>query len=329
MQIISDLDGYFAKWDKCILTLGDFDGIHKGHRKLIEQTLKLSSELNLPSVLVTYDPSPKKILVNLKYDSNIYSKEEKIILLQEYPFKALFFLPFDKKMSKLTAAKFLRHILLKKLKAHYIVIGHDHCFGLNRRGNYHYLKLASESLNFNVKQIEAVKEDDEVVSSSHVRKLLSEGNIQKANRFLAAPYRIHSTVVSGSKRGSALGIPTANLHISKDKFLPKEGVYYCLCKYEGKYFKAVTNIGRNPTFKNMNISVEAHLLEFNQNIYGEKITLLFMDRLRNEEKFANAELLKKKIQKDILNVKLSKMDMNNSDDPVNFYSNEKKSSFLF
>ena len=299
MEIISDLSDYSPSWDECVLTLGDFDGIHRGHRRTIQRTVSKGIEKNLPSVLLTYEPSPKKILQKLKFDSNIYVKEEKISLLQKYPLQAVIFLPFNQKTAMITAKRFLEEILLEKVRAKVIVIGHDHKFGRNKHGNYSYLRLVSKRYNIKIERIKPVRSFKEITSSTWIRSLIQEGNIKKANKLLDAPYMMQGTVVPGKQRGQRLGIPTANLRIYRGKLIPREGVYACVTKHGDNLLRSVVNIGHNPTFKNTDLSIEVHILDFNLDIYGEKITLHFIDRLRDEIKFDNVKNLKKQIMKDI------------------------------
>lgn len=306
MQIISQLEEFEAPWDGCVLTLGDFDGMHRGHRKLIDSTLKHAKKLNLPAVVVTYHPSPKKVLKKLSTDSKIYTRDEKIILLRQYPLRATVFIPFTLELAKMKASDFLQKILLEKMKARHIIIGHDHCFGYSRKGNFEYLKLASRKNNYYVNQIKAVRANRETVSSTKIRDYLKEGRIKKANNLLDYPYIISSTVILGKQRGRLLGVPTANLHIHPEKLIPKAGVYYCIAQYGANKYKAVVNIGFNPTFKNVDISVEAHLIGFDQDIYGENLKLFFLERIRDEKKFENIDQLKAQIFIDIDKVKKKK-----------------------
>ena len=305
MEVIDHNNKFTPKWDKCVLTMGDFDGIHKGHRGLIKRTIKKAKEEGLPPVLLTYEPSPKKVLQKLKHDSNIYTKSEKIFILKNYGLEAVIFLPFDQEMARFTAKKFLKNILLDQLNCARIIIGYDHKFGLNRHGNYKYLNLSSKRYGFTFEKIKPIKLFQKVASSTEIRNFLREGNIRSANQLLAAPYFIQSDVIEGKKRGSGLGIPTANLRIPKDKLIPKKGVYFSIAEFHNKKYKAVVNIGRNPTFENTcarkgeDISVEAHILGLNKSLYHKQLSLFFLERIRDEQKFSNANELVKQIHKDI------------------------------
>ena len=297
MRIISSLTP--LPWEGCVLTMGDFDGIHRGHRKLIEKTVQQAKADGLASVLLTYEPSPKKVLGRYEYDGTLYTKAEKIMILQNFPLEAVIFLPFDEKIAKITAKDFLQKILLDQLKTRRIIIGYDHKFGRNRRGNHRYLKLAQNRYHFEVKLIKVVKRFNKAASSSLIKDLLRAGKVKAAAELLGAPYFILGTVIHGKQRGRRLGVPTANLKVPADKLIPKKGVYFCMARFDSRTFKAVVNIGQNPTFENTDLSIEAHLLDFDMDIYDEPLTLFFMKRLRDEEKFSGLGELKQQINKDI------------------------------
>ena len=305
MEIISSLDNYTPNWEGCVLTMGDFDGMHTGHRKLIKTTIQQAEKLTLASVLLTYDPSPKKTLQKLKHDESIYTRVEKIMLLQNFSLHAVIFLPFNKDILHMTAKSFLKNILLKQLKVKKLIFGYDHKFGRNRHGNYKYLNLAQRKYDFKVKSIKEVKMFKRTVSSSRIRKLLKEGQIASINRFFFVPYFIQGTVILGKQRGKTMGIPTANLKVSPDKLLPKAGVYFCITRRDKCSFITVVNIGKNPTFEHdkIDLSIEAHLLDFDENIYNELLTLFFIHRIRDEKKFLNVEQLKEQIAIDIKQAK--------------------------
>jgi len=298
MLIISDLDNFQPPWNQAVICLGDFDGIHLGHRKLIQKVIRKSSNLLKP-VLVTYDPSPKKVLSRLKTDSNIYTREEKIIILQSFNLFAAIFVPFNIEMSRFSAKYFLKNILIDKLKASHIILGYDHQFGRNRHGNYKYVKMAEKKYHHTTEQIKSFRYGGAPISSTRIRILLKKGEIKKANKQLGSPFLIMGTVIRGRQRGRKFGIPTANLHIPPEKLIPREGVYFCIAQYGSHTYKAVVNIGFNPTFANVDLSIEAHLLNFHFTIYGETLKLFFHDKIRDEIKFESIDSLKKQILKDI------------------------------
>lgn len=300
MIILSDWQGYQSQWAESVVTLGDFDGIHLGHRELLKSTIEQARNTGRAAILVTYDPSPKKVLKKKKYDSQIYTQSEKIAILQHYELDMAVFLPFDEKMARFSAATFLQEILIKTLKARHIIIGYDHHFGFNRRGNYRYLKAAAKKYNFEVNRIDAIEyKKEQPVSSTSIRALLRLGKVAAAKELLGYPFMIRGTVIHGMKRGRKIGVPTANIHISPDKVTPKEGVYYAIARYGNRDFKAMVNIGHNPTFDNDYLTVEAHLLDFDEDIYGEILCLFFMERIRDEIKFSSIDNLISQIKADI------------------------------
>lgn len=299
MKIISDIESLFWKERNSVITLGDFDGFHAGHRKLIETTLSYAAENDLSPILVTYDPSPKSVLRKRRFDEQIYTKEEKISLLQEYGFDAVVFIPFDDTFVRMSARRFLHEILLHHLQAKHIIIGYDHHFGYNRRGNYTYLSGAAQRYDFSVEQIKPFILKHETVSSSLIRQLLRAGEVCKANEFLASPFFLIGTVIHGQQRGKKLGIPTANLHVMPEKILPREGVYMGRIAIGSRIKNAVVNVGFNPTFSNIDLSVEAHILDFDEDIYGQTVKLEILRRIRDERKFESVDELIAQIHSDI------------------------------
>ena len=300
MQLVTDINQFSPNWESCVLTLGDFDGLHRGHLKLIHKAQKIAFKKKLPLVLLTYEPSPKKILGKLDNHSDIYTISEKIDILKKLNIDTVICYPFTKDIIKITAVSYLRNFLLKQLKAKYLVIGDDHCFGRNRRGNFKYLSLASKKYKFQVIKVKLVQWLQEKASSSKVRFYIKEGDVATVHKLLTKPYKISGSVIKGQQRGRLIGFPTANLQIENNsKILPKIGVYFTIMYVQNKYFLAVTNIGKNPTFNNQHLSIETYILNFNKDIYGENITLYFIERLRDEKKFNNIDELKQAISNDI------------------------------
>lgn len=299
MQIISDLDDFPNYWEETCITLGDFDGFHKGHQKLVFRLGEAAKERKIPAVLLTYDPSPKKIMNKLKFDCQIFTKKEKIILSQKFDLDMVVFYSFSKETLNLSARHFLEEILIQKLKMKHLVLGYDHHFGKNREGNFNYLKNVSHQYGFTLEKVEKYFESGINHSSTMIRNLIKEGKIKEANNIMGHAYFISSTVIKGYQRGRMMNIKTANLHIMPEKLIPKEGVYSGVVKYGGEVLRSVINIGTNPTFKNSDMSIEVHILNFNRNIYGETIRLHFLDRIRDEKKFNSVEDLKNQIKFDI------------------------------
>ncbi len=300
MYIISSpLDCLNIQWENCVITLGDFEGLHRGHQELISSMMKTAKKLKLPGIVVTYSPSPKKVLGKNKSPFDLYTQEEKISILRSYKIDGVIFLKFDYTLSQLTASKFLQNVLLSTLRASHITIGYDHCFGRNRHGHYTYLKLASKRYKFTINQIHMVSLLGNIISSSSIKTYIKQGRIELANRIIGRHFHIQAPVIPGKQRGKTLlGIPTANLDIPVNKLLPSKGVYACCVKYQNKLYQAVLNIGTNPTFDNTYLSVEVHIMNFEQDIYGKIIEIFFLKYLRKEIKFSNITSLKKQMMHD-------------------------------
>ncbi len=298
MLIVHNIELFQPDWEYSYLTLGVFDGIHLGHQALLKR-IQIQKD-SYKRVLVTYYPHPDLVLGKRKdeYGTELFTYEEKLSLLQKYDIDVVVFLEFTKEFANTTAEDYLKKILIDKLKAKLIVIGYDQCFGKNREGNYNFLIEKSKQYNYSVEQVEPILYEGEVVSSSRIRDLIKKGDIEKANILLGKLFFITGTVVKGFQRGRTIGFPTANLDIPLTKVIPKIGVYRGYCEYGGIFYKAMINIGYNPTFNNQLLSVEAHILDFDQNIYGEQVKFHFVDRLRDEKKFSNILELKNQLEID-------------------------------
>ena len=282
----------------CIVTLGDFDGIHLGHRKLLKKAKQIAEKNNLPVLLLSYSPSPKVVLGKQKSSIQLLNTKERARILKEIGINILYLYPFTKETTLITAKDFLRNFLLGTLKAKHIVIGYDHCFGRHRRGNYKYLKLASEKYNFGLTQCKEVSLWGKKISSSSIKSSLQAGKVEEASKKLGFLFPVSGTVIKGAQRGAKLGFPTANINISPDKILPQDGVYVTIALIKGHKYASITNIGKNPTFDLAEISVESHIFDFLDDIYNEEIVIYFVLKIRNEIKFSGIDQLKRQIEKD-------------------------------
>ena len=285
-----------------MITLGVFDGMHRGHQALVSRLQKRSrrSRKNPARVLVTYHPHPDLVLGKRRTSNRmeLFTYEEKLSLLQRYDLDAAVFLPFTLELARMTALKYLKEILIGKLKAGNIIIGYDQCFGRGRKGNYEFLKKMSYRYDYDVERISAVKHGGQIVSTSYIRKLLGKGEMKKANRLLGHEFYVTGTVVRGLQRGGKLGFPTANLEIPETKLLPGVGVYRGIVERGGQYYRAMVNIGVKPTFGQETQTMEAHILDLDANLYGEGLKLFFIDRLRDEIKFSSADDLVRQLKVD-------------------------------
>ena len=283
-----------------VVTIGTFDGIHAGHQHLFNVLKKTSEKLGMRNFLVTFRPHPRTV-VSKEYEIRLLTVyEEKIKIFKELNLDNLFVINFTSEFASIEYSRFIREFIVDKLNAKHIVIGYDHKFGKNRDGDLTKLKELGEKYNFEVTPVGAVEIDGEVISSSKIRNLLAEGDINKAAEFLGRNYSITGRVVRGYGRGRTLGIPTANLVCEGElKMLPKSGVYVILSKLPEKKFFGILNIGFRPTFGDeKDISVEAHFFNFTGDLYGQEIEIEFLERIRDEMKFKTVEELKNRIESD-------------------------------
>lgn len=280
-----------------VVTIGNFDGVHLGHRYLLEHAKELAKERALVSVLVTFWPHPREIVRPNLPHRPLSEREERRILLSALEFDRLLELPFDKEMAALEPAMFVEKYLLP-LKMSVLVIGHDFALGRGASGNFAALSALGRQYGFEVRQVEALEMDGQPVSSTRLRKCLEDGNVASVARFLGRPYSVCGEVVHGFGRGADLGFPTANLKPPR-KLLPAIGVYASIAECDGRRFQAVTNIGKNPTFDGQKLTVESFLLDADENLYGRKLCLHFIDRIRGEVRFSSPDKLQEQIARDI------------------------------
>jgi len=301
LKVYFSLDD-FAKLDYAVVTTGTFDGVHLGHKKILTQLNAVARQNDGESVLLTFNPHPRTVLqpdVDLKM---INSQQEKIDLLKETGIDHLIIHPFTKEFSRTTSLDFVRNILVNSIGAKKLVIGYDHHFGRNREGSFEHLKEYGPVYGFEVEEISAQDIDDTTISSTKIRKALETGDIKTANEYLDYPFPLSGKVVNGEKMGSKLGFPTANIIMEdNDKIIPAHGVYATEVRFPAtpeKLYYGMCNIGIRPTFGGRFRTIEVHLFDFNKDIYGEQISLNFIDRLRGEMKFSGTDKLKKQLRLD-------------------------------
>lgn len=299
MKIIRSLESIQNEFrNGSSLTLGNFDGIHVGHQTLLLRTVEKAKELGIPSVVVTYYPNPSVVLgkkPNFKYLSSEKEKEE---LIRGFGIDYLIVLEFTLELSKMSAEDFLENIMIKTLHAKHIVIGYNHFFGAERRGDFELLNSNKTKHGYTVELREAVLKKDSKISSSLIRGFLDKGEMEEAKILLGRNYHITGIVVEGAKRGRTIGFPTANLKVPSDKLLPSVGVYACFAKFDGKDHKGMVNIGYNPTFDGLGLHVEVNIFDFDENLYGKEIELEMVKKIREEQKFDGIETLKAQLSID-------------------------------
>lgn len=298
MNIFNSISSFTTE-KKTIITIGTFDGVHIGHKKVLQKLHNQAKEKNADSVLLTFFPHPRMVLqqdLNIKLLNTI---EEKKQLISEFEIDHLIIHPFDIEFSRLTAEEFVKNVLVEQLNICSIIIGYDHRFGRNRTATIDDLIEFGEKYNFDVQQITAKEIDEIAISSTKIRNALLEGDIETANTFLGYNYSISGFVIEGKKIGRTLNFPTANLKIDKEyKLIPKNGVYIVSVLVDNTFFYGMMNIGTNPTISEGNQHIEVHIFDFNASIYNQKITVRFLERIRNEEKYSSLETLKVQLEKD-------------------------------
>ena len=284
-----------------VITIGTFDGVHIGHKKIINQLTSISSKNNLISILLSFFPHPKMVLQNDKELKLINTIQEKEGLLNSLNLDYLIIKEFTKEFSRLSALEFVRDILVNKLNAKHIIIGYDHHFGRNRTANIEQLKEFGELYDFKVTEILAQDIDDIAISSTKIRKALINGEIRLANKFLGYNFFFSGDVVHGNNIGKTISFPTANIKIDTPyKLVPKNGVYIVKTIIDNQITFGMMNIGYNPTFNGKQKSIEIHFINFNKNIYHKNLTIEMISRIRNEIKFNTVENLKKQLEQDKL-----------------------------
>lgn len=287
--------------ENSIITVGTFDGVHSGHRVLINTVLEKSKKRKGRSVVVTFDPHPREIINPGKTGIKLLSTlDERCELLSELGIDEMVVIPFDRDFSLLTSEEFVSNIIWEKIGVSEFVIGYDHQFGRNREGTIETVQGIAAELGFDVYVVSRQEVGDKTVSSTAIRKALQEqGDINLATRLLGRPYLLNGTVVHGDNRGKSIGYPTANIKpANPGKVIPKNGVYAVKTRAEGKYYDSMMNIGVRPTFDGDSKTLEVHLFDFDRNIYGNSIQVQFIQRIRDELRFSNVESLKTQLDKD-------------------------------
>jgi riboflavin kinase/FMN adenylyltransferase len=289
----------FRPKNKTVLTLGTFDGVHFGHKKIIEKLIQNASFCECESLVLTFFPHPRMVLQDSNEIKLLNTIEERTELLQKAGLDNLIIHPFDQAFSRLTAEEFVSSILVDQLHVKKIIIGYDHRFGRNRTADIHDLINFGEKYDFEVEQISAQEIDEVSVSSTKIRNALMNGHIRLANDYLGYHYFLSGTVIKGKGIGRTLDFPTANLQIQETyKLIPKNGVYIVQSLIENKLVFGMMNIGFNPTVNGETKSIEIHFFDFDGDLYSKKIEIQLLDRIRDEVKFESIEKLKEQLFKD-------------------------------
>ena len=298
MKIYNSINN-FTTTKKTIVTLGTFDGVHIGHNAILDKICKVAKHENLESVILTFFPHPRKIVSN-NYDIKLLNTiEEKSVLLEKIGIQNFIVHPFDKTFSELSPREFVTQVLVEKLNIQKIIIGHDHKFGKDRAADFNDLINFGKEFGFEVEEISAQQINEVSVSSTKIRNSLLEGNISLANEYLGYPYVLTGNVVKGNQLGRTIGFPTANIEIPEEyKLIPKIGVYVVTVDVNNDTVFGMMNIGVKPTLGENKLSIEVHLLDFDKDIYNQKIQVNLLERLRDEQKFESFKALKSQIELD-------------------------------
>ncbi len=307
MKIFRGIEEYESDRSACVTT-GTFDGVHIGHKKILKQLADQAKSENQESVLVTFDPHPRKVLFPDQGGLQLINTlEEKLELLATSGIDSVIVQPFTHDFSRTTALSYVRDLLVEKVGMKHLVIGYDHQFGKNREGSIEQLSEFAPIYDFSVDEIPAQEIDDINISSTKVRYALMEGNVFEANTYLGYEFFISGMVVKGKGRGREMKIPTANIEVNDaQKIIPMSGVYSVGVSVNGENYDGLLNIGMNPTFgDNDTPSIEVHILDFQEDIYVQSIRVFFRDRIRDEIKFESKEDLLKQINIDIESSKKS------------------------
>jgi riboflavin kinase/FMN adenylyltransferase len=302
MKIIDHLDKIIEPFKNAVITIGNFDGVHIGHQALFHEVIEKAETIDGTSIAMTFDPHPIRVLKQNGDPPLITLYEQKAELIERTGIDVLICVPFTKAFASMSADQFIRNLLVEKIGMKAIVVGEDYTFGKNREGNLDMMRSYGPECGFEVivaHWIKASKGFTGRISSTKIRELVTDGLITEAEKMLGRHYQIRGQVVTGRDRGGKLlGIPTANINLH-DELCPKTGIYAVTVECKGNRHKGAANIGYSPTFEDHEFTVEVHILDFNDNIYGEKIRVNFIQRIRDEIKFSNISELIEQIKKDI------------------------------
>ena len=298
MREITDITTFTSE-KPTVITIGTFDGVHLGHQKIIKRVVETAHKNGLLATVFTFFPHPRMIVQHDQQLKLIHTLAEKKQFLQSLGVDLLIVQPFDEAFANLSAEAFVSELLVKHLRAEKVIIGYDHHFGKNRTANIDNMRLFGEQYGFSVEEIPVQEVDEVSVSSTKIRQALNEGRVEIAEHYLGVPYSFIGKVVHGLKLGRTIGFPTANLQVEASyKLIPKDGVYVVYSLIEGRKVYGMMSIGKNPTIQGKGASIEVYFFDFNQDLYGQDLTIYFVKYLREERKFSSVSLLKKQIQDD-------------------------------
>ena len=282
-----------------MLALGNFDGLHRGHTKIIERVCRVASERGATAVVMTFDPHPPRVVRPDKAPPLIMTKAQRLDALEQAGIDGVAVVRFTPELSHWDPETFVRTVLVEWLHVSEVWVGANFLFGHDRAGNFSMLRSLGARYGFRTEKIDPVRYKDFVVSSTRIRRLISEGRVDEASALLGHPYSIDGTVVAGDQRGRQIGFPTANM-ASENELIPPNGVYAAIVRLDGVIYPAVTNVGVRPTFgDSTQTMIEAHLIDANRDLYGQTLRLGFIQRMRDERRFDGIDALKTQIAADV------------------------------
>ncbi len=302
MLVFRSIEQVQHKLKNPAITIGNFDGVHRGHKALFKRVKHWAEELNGQSAVMTFDPHPAEVLFPGKPLSFITSHQKKLDLIESCGIDAAIVIPFSHEFSRISATDFVEDVLVAKIGVKAVVVGYDYRFGHSREGDIEFLRRMGEKHGFQVDIVSGIKMDDTVVSSTAIRQMIIQGKMREANRLLGRCFEVSGTVIAGRKRGVTLGFPTANI-LMPSLTSPRTGVYAVKAEVNGKTYGGAANLGYNPTFGDTDLSLEVHLFDFSGDIYGMPITIRFIDRLRDEKRFSGPDELVRQIRDDVNSAK--------------------------
>lgn len=287
---------------KAVITIGSFDGVHQGHQKIISMMKTEAENIGGETIIITFDPHPRKIVAGGNHPiALLTSIEEKAILFEQFGIDHMVVVPFTGEFSKMSPESYVESFLVEYFRPSTVIVGYDHRFGLNRKGDFKLLEKLGPQYHFKVIEIPEHVLHSIAISSTHIRKSLNEGKLEEANEYLGYPFLLRGNVVHGDKKGRTIGFPTANLgHINQDKLIPLNGVYAVKVKLQihAVSFIGMMNIGVRPTLNGQERRIEVHLINFQEELYGKDIIVQMFRKIREEIKFSNLNALRAQIEKD-------------------------------
>ncbi len=298
MKIIQGIQNIKESITYPVLAIGNFDGVHLGHQAIFKKVVDRGKEVEGTGIVFTFEPHPRKILSPEKSTHLLSTFNQKLEFIEKIGIDLVICADFTPDFAALSPREFTKSILVDKICVKEVFAGHDFNFGKGRDGTLGYFEKLGNEYGFKVEVLEPVKTEDDIISSSRVRDLVLNGNVNIVSRYLGRPYSLEGQVVGGCQKGAAMGFPTANIDV-QDNLIPQTGVYAVQVVFQKKTFNGVANIGYNPTFKRNQLSIEVHIFDFNENLYNETVRISFIEKIRDETAFASPDELKMQIQKDI------------------------------